>query len=86
MTQQQQTPASDPAAPPEAFVERVKDTLEHRYDFAYLQRHPLWENAGDINGEPQGLQTQKVRDEVLTAIEGLTAHLHSVKIRSADND
>jgi CheY-like chemotaxis protein len=65
MTQQTQT---DQANPPEDFVERVKEILEHLYDFAHLQRHPLWENADDING----LQAQQVREEVLTAIEGLS--------------
>ena len=58
----------DPANPPETFVEQVKEILEHLYDFAYLQRHPLWESPDDING----LQAQQVRDEVLTAIEGLS--------------
>jgi hypothetical protein len=68
---QQQTPASDTGNPPEAFVERVKDILEHLYDFPYLQRHPLWENIDDLAGD----QVQQVRNEILTAIEDLSPGL-----------
>jgi len=32
---------SQPTAPPEAFIEQVKQVLEHLYDFPYLQSHPL---------------------------------------------
>lgn len=53
----------------EAFVEQVKQALEHLYDFAYLQRHPLaraYDGPGGLSAKTAGRQ---LRHELLTAIE-----------------
>ncbi|MCS7221094.1 MAG: response regulator [Anaerolineae bacterium] len=49
-------------APPEAFVEQVKDALEHLYDLSYLQRHPLIS---------MGIAGQRLRQMLAAAIEEL---------------
>ncbi len=57
---------------PEEFVERVKQALEHLYDFSYLQRHPLWEAAVPSPDSPsQAPAAQHYRQELLAAIEAL---------------
>ncbi len=55
----------------EAFVEQVKQALEHLYDFAYLQQHLLarvYDNDGDLSAKTAGRQ---LRYELVTAIESL---------------
>lgn len=55
-------------APPESFVEQIKDVLEHLHDFMYLQQHNLvkdWELSGDS-------PAQSLRRSVLAAIESLS--------------
>ncbi len=55
----------------EAFAEQVKQVLEHLYDFAYLQQHPLaryYDGEGDRSAQMSGRQ---LRQELLTAIESL---------------
>ncbi|MHB8627939.1 MAG: ATP-binding response regulator [Aggregatilineales bacterium] len=55
----------------EAFVEQIKQALEHLYDFAYLQQHPLarvYDGAGDLSAKTAGRQ---LRHELITAIESL---------------
>ena len=53
----------------EAFVEQVKQVLEHLYDFAYLQQHPLaraYDGEGDLSAKTAGRQ---LRYELIKAIE-----------------
>ncbi len=55
----------------EAFIEQVKQVLEHLYDFAYLQQHALarvYDNEGDLSAKTAGRQ---LRYELVTAIESL---------------
>ncbi|MCC7209042.1 MAG: hypothetical protein IT323_17155, partial [Anaerolineae bacterium] len=55
----------------EAFAEQVKQVLEHLYDFAFLQQHPLaryYDGEGDLSAKTSGRQ---LRQELLTAIESL---------------
>lgn len=55
-------------APPESFIEQIKDVLEHLHDFMYLQQHALindWELSGDT-------PAQSLRRSVLAAIETLS--------------
>jgi CheY-like chemotaxis protein len=55
----------------EAFVEQVKQALEHLYDFAYLQQHPLarnYDGKSDLSAKTAGRQ---LRYELVTAIESL---------------
>jgi len=55
----------------EAFIEQVKQVLEHLYDFAYLQQHTLarvYDNEGDLSAKTAGRQ---LRYELVTAIESL---------------
>ncbi|MCC6804312.1 MAG: response regulator [Anaerolineae bacterium] len=55
----------------EAFVEQVKQALEHLYDFAYLQQHPLarfYDRDGELSAKTAGRQ---LRHELIKAIESL---------------
>src|SRR5215510_6183388 len=55
----------------ESFVEQVKQALEHLYDFAYLQQHPLarrYDGDSDLSVKTAGRQ---LRHELITAIESL---------------
>jgi CheY-like chemotaxis protein len=55
----------------EAFVEQVKQVLEHLYDFAYLQQHTLartYDSESDFSAKTAGRQ---LRYELITAIESL---------------
>lgn len=55
----------------EAFVEQVKQVLEHLYDFAYLQQHPLariYDTDGDLSAKTAGRQ---LRYELIQIIESL---------------
>ncbi len=55
----------------EAFVEQVKQVLEHLYDFAYLQQHPLariYDGAGDLSAKTAGRQ---LRHDLMKVIESL---------------
>jgi CheY-like chemotaxis protein len=55
-------------APPESFIEQIKDVLEHLHDFMYLQQHALvrdWELSGDS-------PAQSLRRSVLAAIDTLS--------------
>lgn len=55
----------------EAFVEQVKQVLEHLYDFAYLQQHPLarrYDSDGDLSAKTAGRQ---LRLELIKAVESL---------------
>jgi CheY-like chemotaxis protein len=54
-------------APPEAFVEQIKDVLEHLHDFMYLQQHPM-SKAGELVDN----SAQHLRRNVLAAIETLS--------------
>ena len=55
---------------PEAFIDEVKDALEHLYDFAYLQEHTL---ARQVSGGRNGLRSagQDLRQRLIEAIEVL---------------
>jgi len=67
----------------EAFVEQVKQLLEHLYDFAYLQQHPLsrvYDKAGDLSAKTAGRQ---LRYELITAIESLNTK-HDAHFRAPD--
>ncbi len=53
----------------EEFVEQVKQVLEHLYDFAYLQQHPLariYDRDSDLSAKTAGHQ---LRYELMTIIE-----------------
>src|SRR5258708_22259210 len=55
----------------EAFVEQVKQVVEHLYDFAYLQQHLLgriYDSEVDLSAKTAGRQ---LRYELITAIESL---------------
>lgn len=57
-----------------AFMEQVKQVLEHLYDFAYLQQHPLariYDVEGDFSARTAGRQ---LRYEVIQVIEALKPH------------
>jgi CheY-like chemotaxis protein len=62
------TPAA--VLPPEAFIEEVRATLDHLYDYAFLHNHPLtWRLCG---GATDGVtRAKQVRTILLDAIERL---------------
>lgn len=58
----------------EEFVEQVKQVLEHLYDFAFLQQHPLariYDKDGDLSAKTAGRQ---LRQDLLAVIESLRPH------------
>lgn len=57
--------------PPQTFVTQVKDALEHLYDFAYLQRHPLAQEGGPAAQPSAEIASQRLRQELVAAIETL---------------
>lgn len=55
----------------EEFLEQVKQVLQHLFDFAYLQQHPLarmYDGSDDLSAKTAGRQ---LRYEVIKAIEAL---------------
>jgi len=54
--------------PPEAFIDQVKDVLEHLYDFSFLQRHPLAQTLG--GGSDQAVVRRRMLDAVETLNPG----------------
>ncbi|MBE7555531.1 MAG: response regulator [Anaerolineales bacterium] len=58
--------------PPEKLIEQVKDVLEHLYDFAYLQRHPLAQGREGEAEQVSGGTAQHLRRELITAIDTLS--------------
>ncbi len=58
--------------PPEKLIEQVKDVLEHLYDFAYLQRHPLAQAREGEAEQASGGTAQHLRLELITAIDTLS--------------
>jgi CheY-like chemotaxis protein len=54
-----------------AFVEQIQQVLDHLYDFPYLQRHPLARQAQDGNELSSDIAGQRLRRELVTAIESL---------------
>jgi len=67
-SQQQPTTANLP----EAFIDQVKQALEHLYNFPHLQHHPLAlpsTPAGEQPGETAG---QRLRKELIIAVEALS--------------
>jgi CheY-like chemotaxis protein len=69
MSDNYQTPPGDVLF--EAFVEQVKQALEHLYDFAFLQQHELariYDSESDLAAKTAG---RKLRHELITAIESL---------------
>ncbi len=54
--------------PPEAFIDQVKDVLEHLYDFSFLQRHPLAQMLG--GGSDQAVVRRRMLDAVETLNPG----------------
>lgn len=55
----------------EAFVEQIKQALEHLYDFAYLQQHSLARVYDGTNGLSARTAGQQLRYELVNAIETL---------------
>jgi len=55
---------------PETWADQVKDALEHLYDLAYLQRHPL---VGSLfaDSTPASIAGQRLRAALADAIEAL---------------
>jgi CheY-like chemotaxis protein len=53
-------------------IEQVKDVLEHLYDFAYLQRHPLAQAREGEAEQAGGGTAQHLRRELITAIDTLS--------------
>jgi CheY-like chemotaxis protein len=70
LTERVMQTATTPDSPPDSFVAQVKETLEHLYDFAYLQSHPLAQviPSGRSQAESAG---QRLRDALLDAIESM---------------
>jgi CheY-like chemotaxis protein len=62
------------SAPPETFVEQVKQVLEHLYDFPYLEGHPLAaESVEPARAErPAETPGQRLRRQAMAAIEALS--------------
>ena len=56
--------------PPDDFVEKVKDALEHLYDFPYLQNHPLL-NEQERPEHSTESPAQQLRRELLEVIDTL---------------
>lgn len=65
-------PLPPPNNPPEKLIEQVKDVLEHLYDFAYLQRHPLAQAREGEAEQASGGTAQHLRLELITAIDTLS--------------
>lgn len=63
--------AREPETPPEDFVKRVKDALEHLYDLSYLRRHPLVQEFGLTAGHATETAGQQLRRELAAAVEAL---------------
>ena len=70
--------ATDPEQGPlavevsDAFIQQVRQALEHLYDFAYLQRHPLARDNGSGAGHTSDMAGQALRSELIAAIEALS--------------
>jgi CheY-like chemotaxis protein len=62
-------PARDGTAPPASFAQWVKEALEHLYDFAHLEQHPLayWEGLAVENASRT--PGQRLRYELITTVE-----------------
>lgn len=58
------------AAPPETWADQVKDALEHLYDLAYLQHHPLAQSLF-AGGAMTNVTAQRLRAALSDAIEAL---------------
>jgi CheY-like chemotaxis protein len=67
----QTRPAQDLGAAPDAFVEQVKDALEHLYGLPYLQRHPLAQEGRLAAGRSKEIAGQHLRRQLAAAIEAL---------------
>ena len=65
------SPSSETERLPAAFVEQVKQALEHLYDFPYLQNHPLAAEGGPTADRPGETAGQRLRRELIAAIETL---------------
>ncbi len=61
-------------APPETFVEQVKQVLEHLYDFPYLEGYSLTVETAEPAGVERPAETpgQRLRREAMAAIEALS--------------
>jgi CheY-like chemotaxis protein len=57
--------------PSGAFIEQVKDALEHLYDPGYLQLHPLVKALGLTTRTSAEFPGQQLRRELISAIEAL---------------
>jgi len=68
----QNEPSSNPAVPPEAFVEQVKQALEHLYDFTFLQRLPLAADFAPARQPANQTLGHHLRRELITAIEAIS--------------
>jgi CheY-like chemotaxis protein len=69
MTENQQVQKDE--ALPEAFVEQVKQALEHLYDLPYLQSHPLVQEGGSGAARTSEIPGQHLRRHLAAAIEAL---------------
>lgn len=58
--------------PPKAFVEQVKQALEHLYDFAFLQTYPLAQPLAVTKRRSSETEGHYLRRELMTAIEALS--------------
>jgi CheY-like chemotaxis protein len=69
-----QRDAQTHSAPPETFVEQVRQVLEHLYDFPYLEGHPLAAESVHPAGTRHPAETpgQRLRRETMAAIEALS--------------
>ncbi len=57
---------------PAEFIDQVKLALEHLYDFPHLQHHPLALPSGPIGQQPGETAGQRLRKELLMAVEALS--------------
>lgn len=63
--------SAETGTPPLAFVEQVKQALEHLYDFPFLQLHPLAQELDPAPNHPTESPGQRLRRELIAAIETL---------------
>ena len=54
-----------------SFVDQVKDALEHLYDYAYLERHPLALTDAVPGSRPEETPGQRLRRELVELVNAL---------------
>ncbi len=65
------TPTPTQASPPQAFVEQVKQALEHLYDFTYLQQLPIAQEMEVTRKRSNETAGHHLRRELIAAVEAI---------------